>query len=65
MDIIGDDGCAVCHVAPVQVRVMNPANHDLGFCNHHFADNEIRLIAQGFVVVEDTRDSLLEKKPSE
>jgi hypothetical protein len=62
VEVIGGDiGCEACHVASVAVKVMNSANHDLGFCGHHFTELEADLIGQGFMVVEDLRPLLLKK----
>ena len=33
----------------------------LSFCGHHYHDNELKLMAAGFAVVEDIREDLLLK----
>lgn len=44
------------------VLVQLPSGFDLRFCKHHYEGYEVALMAQGAVVLDDTRETL-EVKP--
>lgn len=57
-----EDRCDECG-AQAFVKVINPKDHTLEFCAHHYAKHEQVLFVQGFIIDEDIRENI-NAKPS-